>query len=217
MSLMPYLCPEKRYPYELPSLGYSYDALEPHFDHQTMELHHAKHHQAYIDKLNEALERHPDCQKYNLEELLINLEKLPSDVQRAIANHGGGHYNHTLFWQLLSDDNQKPSDDLETVLSKSFGSFDHFKEEFNETARNCFGSGWTWLCLEQSDRLFITTTSNQNCPLSNGHRPVMGLDLWEHAYYLQYQNRRPDYIESFWNVINWRRVEEIYEAAHASR
>ncbi len=213
-TLKAYLFAEKKYPYTLPALPYEKNALEPHFDQATMIIHHTKHHQAYIDNLNKALTDHPDYQNYTLEELLIKLNELPVSLKSTVQNHGGGHYNHSLFWQILAPaPEQQPTGTLLAAINKDFGSYDAFKESFNKAAKTVFGSGWAWLSLNGDNRLVVTATPNQNCPLSDGLKPILGLDVWEHAYYLKYQNRRPDYIENWWHVINWKQVVLNFEKA----
>lgn len=194
--------------FTLPQLPYAYDALEPHIDAKTMEIHHTKHHQAYIDKLNAALESHPELQQKTVEELLIGLDGLPTEIQTAVRNHGGGHANHSLFWTLLSPETTQPSGQLESVLNDTFGSVDEFKKQFTQAAGGQFGSGWGWLVRNTNGELKIMATANQDSPVMQGFRPLLGVDVWEHAYYLQYQNRRPEYLEAFWNVVNWAEVEK---------
>jgi Fe-Mn family superoxide dismutase len=193
--------------HELPELGYSYDALEPFIDEKTMQIHHTKHHQAYVDKLNKALEG-TGLENQSAEDLLKDIDKLPKDKKQAIINNGGGHVNHTFFWKILKKD-IKPSDEILEAINKKFGSFDEFKEKFKEAATTLFGSGWTWLVVSDSE-IEILQTKNQDSPLSQGKIPVLGLDLWEHAYYLKYQNKRPEYIDAFFNVINWDKVNENF-------
>jgi Fe-Mn family superoxide dismutase len=171
-----------------------------------MQLHHDKHHKAYIDKLNGALEGLPDWHPKSIEEILQNLDKLPKEVATVVRNNGGGHYNHSLFWQWLSPDESQPSDQLKQALEVKYGSFEQFKNEFSEQATKLFGSGWCWLL----DDLTITTTSNQDSPIMNRQQPILGLDVWEHAYYLDYKNVRPDYIKNWWNVVNWQKVNQLY-------
>jgi len=195
----------------LPQLTYQYDALEPVIDAQTMEIHHTKHHQAYIDKLNTALEKYPDLQEKSVEELLINLNSIPDDIKTAVKNHGGGHYNHSLFWQILKKDVSLTAD-LKTAINESFGSFEIFVEKFSEAATTQFGSGWAWLSVD-NNKLTVTATANQDSPLSLGMTPILGLDVWEHAYYLKYQNKRADYIKAFFSVINWEQVDRFYQSA----
>jgi Fe-Mn family superoxide dismutase len=195
----------------LPQLTYQYDALEPVIDAQTMEIHHTKHHQAYIDKLNTALEKYPDLQEKSVEELLINLNSIPDDIKTAVKNHGGGHYNHSLFWQILKKDVSLTAD-LKTAINESFGSFEIFVEKFSEAATTQFGSGWAWLSVD-NNKLTVTATANQDSPLSLGMTPILGLDVWEHAYYLKYQNKRADYIKAFFSVINWEQIDRFYQSA----
>ncbi len=194
----------------LPDLGYAYDALEPYIDARTMEIHHTKHHQTYIDKLNAALEAHPALQEASVQELVSALDTVPETVRAAVRNHGGGHANHSFFWPLLKKD-VIPGGEVVEAIGRRWGGLDQFRTEFASTATLLFGSGWTWLVWSGSD-LEITTTPNQDSPLSRGQRPVLGLDVWEHAYYLKYQNRRPEYIEAFFNVINWERVDANFKA-----
>jgi Fe-Mn family superoxide dismutase len=198
--------------FELSPLGYAYDSLEPYIDAQTMQLHHDKHHQAYITKLNEAIAKETSLQNQSLEQLIKNVSKHPENVRTAIRNHGGGHWNHTFFWTLLKT-NTKPSTRMDKVIADNFGSFEQFKTEFDKAAMSVFGSGWAWV-IKEGNKLVITTTANQDNPLmdisSKKGTPVIGLDVWEHAYYLKYQNRRAEYLNAFWNVLNWNRVEELY-------
>lgn len=199
--------------YTLPPLPYSYDALEPAIDAQTMELHHTKHHQTYVDKLNAALEKYPDLAKKSVDELISDLESIPSEIRLAVQNHGGGHANHSLFWLLLSPkSSQKPLGKVQTAIDSTFGSFDQFKTQFSDAAAARFGSGWAWLVVN-NQKLEIVSTANQDSPLSQKMTPILGLDVWEHAYYLKYQNRRPEYIANFWNVINWEEVESRYQSS----
>lgn len=196
--------------YSLPALSYAYDALEPYIDEQTMRIHHTKHHQTYIDKLNAALEDHRDLQELSAEELLKDLNAIPETIRTAVRNHGGGHANHSFFWPLL----RKGVDfggDVADALKSRFGDFDTFKEKFSTAAALLFGSGWAWLVMN-GGALEIMTTPNQDSPLSEGKTPILGLDVWEHAYYLKYQNRRPEYISAFFSVINWEQVDENYKA-----
>ena len=195
--------------YELPKLNYAYDALEPFIDARTMEIHHTKHHQSYVNNLNAALEKHPELD-YTLEELLANHDLIPADIRTAVINNGGGHYNHSLFWTLLKVNEVKgPKGKLLEAIEKDFGSFDAFKEQFSAAAKKQFGSGWAWLYVDPKGTLKVTGTPNQNNVLADG-RPILAIDVWEHAYYLQYQNRRPDYVSAFFNVINWDEVERLY-------
>lgn len=190
----------------LPELPYAYDALEPHIDARTMEIHHTKHHQAYINNLNAALEKHPELADKPLHELLADLNSVPADIRTAVRNNGGGHYNHSLFWNFLTADGKgKPEGELAEAIDKAFGSFDDFKKEFSAAAGARFGSGWAWLIADKDKNLKIVSTANQDTPLEDG-TPLLGLDVWEHAYYLNYQNRRPDYVAAFFNVVNWDTV-----------
>ena len=192
----------------LPELPYSYNALEPYIDAKTMEIHHDKHHAAYVTKLNEALAKHPEFPVTDIVALLSDLESVPEDIRLAVRNNGGGHYNHSLFWPLMSPKGGGlPSAKLNQLLIRDFGSFATFQIKFNETALNRFGSGWVWLVREAS-KLKILSTANQDSPISEGLTPILGLDVWEHAYYLKYQNRRADYLNAWWNVANWKQVEE---------
>lgn len=200
-------------PFKLPPLPYAYDALEPHIDARTMEIHHTKHHQAYIDNANAALEKHPELASKSVEDLLGNLNAVPEDIRTVIRNHGGGHANHSLFWTVLKAGGGKPSADVAAAIDKSFGSFDAFKAQFETAAKSRFGSGWAWLSVKKDGSLSVTSTPNQDSPLSEGLTPILGLDVWEHAYYLKYQNKRPDYVAAFWNVVNWdevaRRMKDV--------
>lgn len=195
----------------LPKLSYKYDALEPFIDAKTMEIHYTKHHQTYVDKLNATLEKYPDLQNKKVEELLKDINALPADIRIPVRNHGGGHFNHSLFWELLKK-GEKISGDIAKVIDKEFGNFDEFKKKFSEVALGRFGSGWAWLAVNKG-KLEIYSTSNQDSPLLEGKIPVLGLDVWEHAYYLHYQNRRAEYVEAFWNIINWKKVNELYRKA----
>ncbi len=194
----------------LPGIDYAYDALEPYIDARTMEIHHTKHHQTYIDKLNAALENHPALQEASVQEVVSALDTVPETIRTAVRNHGGGHANHSFFWPLLKKD-VAPGGEVVNAINNKWGGLDQFRSEFASTATLLFGSGWTWLVWNGND-LEITTTPNQDSPLSRGHQPVLGLDVWEHAYYLKYQNRRPDYIEAFFNVINWAQVDANFKA-----
>jgi len=195
--------------YELPKLPYPYNALEPYIDAQTMEIHHTKHHATYVAKLNEALAKHPELESKSLEELLKNLDSIPEDIRMAVRNHGGGHFNHSLFWKIMGVRGWgEPTGKLAELLGKSFGDFQKFKEQFTNAAATLFGSGWAWLAVDKDGKLQIVQTPNQDTPLSKGLKPILGLDVWEHAYYLKYQNRRPEYIEAWWHVVNWAEVEK---------
>lgn len=196
--------------YKLPELPYAYDALEPHFDKETMNIHHTKHHNAYVTNLNNALEGHADLADKSIEELISDMDAIPEDIRTAVRNNGGGHANHALFWELLSPNGGgQPSGALAEAIDKKFGSFDQFKEEFAKAGATRFGSGWAWLVLDNGE-LEVMSTPNQDSPLMEGKTPLLGLDVWEHAYYLNYQNRRPDYISAFWNVVNWDEVANRY-------
>ncbi|EAG9320950.1 superoxide dismutase [Listeria monocytogenes] len=199
--------------YELPKLPYTYDALEPNFDKETMEIHYTKHHNTYVTKLNEAVAGHPELASKSAEELVANLDSVPEDIRGAVRNHGGGHANHTLFWSILSPNGGgAPTGNLKAAIESEFGTFDEFKEKFNAAAAARFGSGWAWLVVNNG-KLEIVSTANQDSPLSDGKTPVLGLDVWEHAYYLKFQNRRPEYIDTFWNVINWDAANKRFDAA----
>lgn len=200
------------YPFKLPQLPYDYNALEPHIDEQTMRIHHTKHHQTYIDKLNAALEPHKELHNKSVEDLLKNLAAVPDAIRTAVRNHGGGHLNHSFFWPLMIMDAPSPEGDVVSAIEEKFGSFDKFKEQFSTAAANQFGSGWGWLVLNQG-RLEIMTTPNQDSPISQHRMPVLGLDLWEHSYYLKFQNKRPDYIAAWWNVVNWEEVNKHFKEA----
>lgn len=198
-------------PAKLPQLPYAYDALEPYIDAQTMEIHHTKHHQTYIDKLNAALEKHPELKDKNLEDLLMNLEQVPEDIRTAVRNHGGGHYNHSLFWQIMAKDAKPAQGNFLAAIDAKFGSIEKFKEEFSTAATNHFGSGWTWLSIDKDGNLSLHSTPNQDCPLMQGLTPIIGLDVWEHAYYLKYQNRRPEYIKNWLdNVCCGEKIENLF-------
>ena len=198
--------------YEVPPLPYDYAALEPHIDEQTMRLHHDKHHQAYVDKANGALEG-TEWEGKPIEEVIANLDSLPADKKGPVRNNGGGHLNHSLFWESMSPDGGgAPSGDLASAIDDAFGSFDAFKEQFEAAGVGQFGSGWAWLVLDGGS-LKITSTPNQDSPISSGATPLVGNDVWEHAYYLKYQNKRPDYLKAWWNVVNWDKVAERYAAA----
>ena len=198
--------------HKLPDLPYAYNALEPYIDETTMRIHHAKHHQAYIDKLNAALKDHPDLQDKTAEQLIADLNAVPEAIRGAVRNHGGGHANHTFFWQVMKGERMSPEGEIAGAIGKKFGGLDKFKETFSASAAGVFGSGWCWLVLSKGE-LEIMTTPNQDSPLSQGKTPVLGLDVLEHAYYLKYQNKRPDYIGAWWNVVNWEQVEENYQSA----
>ncbi|CAM5796119.1 MULTISPECIES: superoxide dismutase [Brevibacillus] len=199
--------------HQLPELPYAHNALEPHIDAQTMEIHHGRHHATYVNNLNAALEGHADLQAKSVEELISNLDALPEAIRTAVRNNGGGHANHALFWQILSPNGGgAPAGALADAINAAFGSFDNFKAEFAKAATTRFGSGWAWLIVD-GGKLAITSTPNQDSPIMEGKTPILGLDVWEHAYYLKYQNKRPDYIGAFWNVVNWDEVSKRFEAA----
>ena len=199
--------------YELPQLPYAYDALEPHIDKETMNIHHTKHHNTYITNVNAALEGNADLAGKSVEELVSNLDAVPEAIRPAVRNNGGGHANHSLFWTIISPNGGgEPAGELGEAINAKFGSYDSFKEEFAKAATTRFGSGWAWLVVNNGE-LEVTSTPNQDSPLMEGKTPILGLDVWEHAYYLNYQNRRPDYIASFWNVVNWDEVSKRFSAA----
>jgi Fe-Mn family superoxide dismutase len=199
--------------HEVPSLPYSFDALEPHIDARTMEIHHDKHHAAYVNNLNKALEGHADLQKMSVEDLMRDIKKVPEDIRTAVRNNGGGHANHSLFWTIMSaDGGGEPSGDLAEAIASTFGGFEEFKQKFSDAAIKRFGSGWAWLGLK-GDELHVGSTPNQDSPLMEGHVPVLGLDVWEHAYYLKYQNKRPDYVAAWWDVVDWNAVGKRYAGA----
>ncbi len=192
----------------LPKLPYDFDALEPHIDKQTMEIHHGKHHQAYINNLNAALEKHPDLQSKSVEELISNLASVPEEIRTAVRNNGGGHANHSMFWQIMAPaGNESPHGRIAEAITSSFESFDKFKEQFAKAGVGRFGSGWAWV-IDTGSKLVIESTANQDSPLMEGKKPVFGIDVWEHAYYLKYQNRRPDYIGAWWHVVNWAEINK---------
>ena len=199
--------------YELPELPYAYDALEPHIDKETMNIHHTKHHNTYVTNVNNALADHSDLQGKSVEELIANLDAVPEAIRTAVRNNGGGHANHSLFWQILSPNGGgNPTGELAAAIDAKFGSLDAFKEEFAKAATTRFGSGWAWLSVANGE-LEVSSTANQDSPIMEGKTPLLGLDVWEHAYYLNYQNRRPDYIGSFWNVVNWDEVSKRFASA----
>ena len=201
-------------PFTLPPLPYPYDALEPHIDAKTMQIHHTGHHAAYVRNLNAAVAKHPHLARKSIEELLADLEALPADVRTTIRNNGGGHANHTLFWQIMSPKGGgQPRGELAKAIEKAFGSFERFQEQFTATAMGVFGSGWAWLSVGRDKQLRIEPTPNQDTPISAGRTPILGIDVWEHAYYLKYQNRRAEYVKAFYNVIDWERVAEFYQKA----
>jgi Fe-Mn family superoxide dismutase len=196
----------------LPPLPYATEALEPHIDAKTMEIHHGKHHNAYVTNLNAALEKHPDLQSKSADDLIRNLSAVPEDVRTAVRNNGGGHVNHTMFWQIMGPNaGGAPSGAIGDAIKSSFGSFDTFKEQMNKGGVGRFGSGWVWL-IDAGGKLVIESTPNQDSPLMDGKKPIFGIDVWEHAYYLKYQNRRPDYLAAWWNVVNWTEINKRFQA-----
>ncbi len=199
--------------FELPALPYPNNALEPHIDEQTMMIHHDRHHNTYVTSLNTALESAPELQSKSLEELISNLDSIPEGIRTAVRNHGGGHYNHSLFWEIIGPDaGGAPTGDIAAAIDSELGGFEKFKEDFAKAATTRFGSGWAWLVVKDG-KLAVTSTPNQDSPVMEGATPLLGIDVWEHAYYLKYQNKRPDYIAAFWNVINWDAVNKRYAAA----
>lgn len=200
-------------PFTLAPLPYDYKALEPHIDAQTMQLHHDKHHAAYVTNLNKALETHPELQSKTLEELVKAGDQIPEDIRTVVRNNGGGHYNHTMFWTIMSPKGGgKPTGKLAAAINSSFGSFEKFQQAFEKAGAGRFGSGWVWLVKTAQGKLEVTTTPNQDSPLTEGKFPLMGNDVWEHAYYLKYQNRRPEYLKAWWNVVNWPEISKRFEA-----
>jgi Fe-Mn family superoxide dismutase len=203
--------------HELPALPYAHNALEPHIDARTMEIHHGKHHAAYVANLNKALESAPDLQGKSADELISDLSAVPDAIRTAVRNNGGGHVNHAMFWQIMGPNGGgQPSGDLAAAITAAFGSFDAFAEKFNAAGVGRFGSGWAWLSLDAGGNLTVHSTANQDNPMMEGMKPIMGCDVWEHAYYLNYQNRRPDYLKAWWNVVNWDEVARRYAAAKGS-
>ena len=200
----------------LPPLGFAYNALEPNVDARTMEIHHTKHHQTYITKLNAALEKEPSLKTKSLEQLLSSIKTLPESVKSDIRNHGGGHWNHSFFWTVIGPDKNAPSEKLLAAIHKDFGNIESFKDQFERKSVGIFGSGWGWLVKDAKGKLSIISTPNQDNPLMDiaetNAKPILGVDVWEHAYYLNYQNRRPDYLKAFWNIVNWQKVSELYES-----
>jgi Fe-Mn family superoxide dismutase len=195
--------------FTLPQLPYAFDALEPHIDSQTMQIHHGKHHQTYVNNLNAAIEKAPELNGKSLEDLMRGIDKVPEAVRTAVRNNGGGHWNHSMFWEWMSASGGEPTGGLADAIQDSFGGFDKFKEQWAAAGAGRFGSGWVWL-LKDGKKLSIASTPNQDNPLMEGKTAILGLDVWEHAYYLKYQNRRPDYITAWWNVVNWTKVQEMY-------
>lgn len=199
--------------YTLPDLPYAYDALEPYIDKETMHLHHDKHHNTYVTNLNAAIEKYPELGEKTIEELLSDMDAIPTDIKTAVRNNGGGHANHSFFWEIMAPNaGGEPTGEIKEAINEAFGDLSSFKEEFKKAAAGRFGSGWAWLVMENG-KLAITSTANQDSPLMEGKTPILGLDVWEHAYYLKYKNVRPDYIAAFWNVINWDEVNKRFEAA----
>ncbi len=199
--------------YTLPELPYAYDALEPYIDVETMHLHHDKHHNTYVTNLNAAIEKHPELGEKSVEDLISDMNAIPEDIRTAVRNNGGGHANHTFFWEIMAPNaGGQPTGAIKEAIDETFGSFDEMKAAFKTAATRRFGSGWAWLVVNNG-KLEITSTPNQDSPLMDGQTPVLGLDVWEHAYYLKYKNVRPDYIEAFWNVVNWDKVNELFAAA----
>ena len=204
--------------FELPPLPYPADALEPHIDARTMEIHHGKHHQTYVNNLNGALEKHPELQSKGLKELLSQVQSLPEDIRTVVRNNGGGHANHTMFWQIMGPNGGgQPQGELALAIESTFGGFDAFKEQLTKAAVGQFGSGWGWLVLDENGSLSVKGLPNQDSPYMQNQVPVLGVDVWEHAYYLKYQNRRPDYVAAWWNVVNWEVVGQRYEQARGAR
>jgi superoxide dismutase, Fe-Mn family len=198
--------------YKLPDLRYSFDALEPYIDAKTMEIHHDKHHATYVENLNAALEGHDELKNMDIADLIMNLDKVPEDIRTAVRNNGGGHANHSFFWTIMSPDGgSQPKGELAEALNREFGGFESFKDKFKEAAIGRFGSGWAWLC-SQDGKLHVCSTANQDSTVmeDRNHAPLLGLDVWEHAYYLKYQNKRPDYIDAWWNIVNWSQVEKYF-------
>jgi superoxide dismutase, Fe-Mn family len=196
--------------FKLPELRYGYDALEPHIDSKTMETHYSKHHDTYVSKLNAAIEGKKEFERMEIKELLQKLDELPDDIRTAVRNNGGGHYNHTIFWEIMSPDPQKePSGELAEKINETFGSLSEFKDQLKQAATGQFGSGWAWLVFKDGE-LSVVSTPNQDSPVSEGKEVLLGIDVWEHAYYLKYQNRRPDYVDAWWSVLDWSKVEERF-------
>ncbi len=201
-------------PHTLPNLPYDFNALEPYIDEQTMKIHHGKHHQAYVNNLNAALEKHPELASKTVEELLVGARSLPEDIRQTVINNGGGHMNHSMFWPLLAPAGKggggEPTGQLAEAIKSAIGGFSNFKESFSKAATTRFGSGWAWLSLDPAGKLVVHSTANQDNPVMDGFKPILGLDVWEHAYYLKYQNRRPEYIEAWWNLVNWKQADENF-------
>jgi Fe-Mn family superoxide dismutase len=204
--------------YQLPPLPYDYNALEPHIDEQTMRLHHDKHHQAYVDNVNKALQGQAQFENLPVEELLRRINEVPADIRTAVQNNGGGHANHSMYWQIMKPNGGgTPTGELADAINAAFGSFDNFKTAFNDAGTKRFGSGWAWLVLGQDGKLAVTSTANQDSPLMTGQHPIMGNDVWEHAYYLKYQNRRAEYLNAWWNVLNWDEIARRYSQAKSGK
>lgn len=197
--------------FELPELPYAYDALEPHIDKETMEIHHSKHHNTYVTKLNDAV-KGTDLESKDIEEVIKGLNSVPEDIKTAVRNNGGGHYNHSLFWKMLTPDAAEANGEVKDAIEAKFGSLDAFKEKFEAAGAGQFGSGWAWLVVNNGE-LEVVGTPNQDNPITDGKTPILGVDVWEHAYYLKYQNKRPEYLKAFWNVVNWDKVNELYKNA----
>lgn len=206
--------PETTGAIKLPPLPYAYEALEPHIDAKTMQFHHDKHHAAYVKNLNAALDKHPELKKKSVEELLRKLDTVPEDIRKVVRNNGGGHVNHSMFWEIMKPKGGgEPTGEIASAINQNFGSFAAFKKQFNEAGASRFGSGWVWLVRNKNGKLEVTSTANQDSPLSEGKYPILGNDVWEHAYYLNYQNRRPDYLEAWWNVVNWEEINKRFATA----
>ena len=199
---------------QLPPLPYAYEALEPHIDAATMRFHHDKHHAAYVKNLNAALDKHPELKSKSVESLLANLDNVPEDIRKIVRNNGGGHVNHSMFWRIMKPQGGgEPTGAIGSAINQNFGNFAAFKKQFNEAGTSRFGSGWVWLVRNKDNKLEVTTTPNQDSPISEGQYPIMGNDVWEHAYYLKYQNRRPDYLDAWWNVLNWDEINKRFAQA----
>lgn len=201
----------------LPELPYDFNALEPYIDEQTMKIHHGKHHQSYVNNLNTALEKHPDLAAKRVEELLSGIRSVPEDIRQTVINNGGGHLNHSMFWPLMAPANAggggEATGEVAEAIKSTFGGFGNFRDAFTKAASTRFGSGWAWLSLDSAGKLIVHSTANQDSPVMEGQKPILGLDVWEHAYYLKYQNRRPEYIDAWWNVVNWKQVNENFAKA----
>jgi Fe-Mn family superoxide dismutase len=205
-------------PYKLPDLPYAYEALEPHIDTETMRIHHNKHHAAYVNNANKALAGHPDLAKFSVYELIAHLDEVPEEIRTALRNNAGGHANHSMFWLMMKPQGGgQPTGELAEAINETFGSFEEFQKQFNAAAMKVFGSGWAWLTFTPDKQLVIETTPNQDSPIMHGGNPLLGLDVWEHAYYLKNQNRRVDYVNTWWNVVNWDYVAELYQKATAAK